>query len=442
MPTLPAKNFWIGLFCVLLPVTLQIQTTFFYSYEAYKGLRICLSDLALPFAGFAILWSLLRRKSHWPAWPFPHVYLWLVGFLVILTGALVNTYLSYDVWSFWGLTNKIPGMIVVSAYFCLGGWLATNLQEHHLILFFRSLFGFFIALMLTELGGILWQDFYNYPLAMAAWPDYPLEGFFDNRNVYALMVLVLCGLLFSFMMSGVDLLPRWIGYGVAVLLPYFLIEIGSRAGLITAVVMTIIFAIFYRTKIFRFIGCFIAGVVLIMAVYHSGPQKLLLFHYNQMEIISHIDSISDRSQPINDVANEITYAGDNFRLQVLNISKDMIMDHPVIGSGLGSSFIVQKEIRGTRFDVIENTPVWLWVETGLIGLAAFAAFYFLCVKTLWQRRKADDFYGALSRGMLVAIGCFSVMTCLHELMYTRQIWFLLGLSLALPLAAIKMRQTG
>ena len=161
-----------------------------------------------------------------------------------------------------------------------------------------------------------------------------------------------------------------------------------------------------------------------------------------MEIISHIDSISDRSQPINDVANEITYAGDNFRLQVLNISKDMIMDRPVIGSGLGSSFIVQKEIRGTRFDVIENTPVWLWVETGLIGLAAFVVFYFLCVKTLWQRRKADDFYGALSRGMLVAIGCFSVMTCLHELMYTRQIWFLLGLSLALPLAAIKMRQTG
>lgn len=434
-------SFWIASLCVFLAIAFQIQVTLFHSYEAYKGIRICLADAALPIAGIAILWSLITQTSQWPTWRLPHPYLWLTGLFLVLVAALLQTHSLYDQWSHWGIVNKLSGIMVVSAYFCLGGWIGQNASPDHLKIFFRALFLFFIGMMVAELGGLFWQDFYNYFQYISLWPDYPLQGLMDNRNVYALFVLIIVSFMMSFHAAGTPLLPKAVTYITIGLLPYFVMQIGSRACFIAGAVMLIMLAIFYGKKIVPFILCLAAGTLLVIGLYYKTPEKLLLIHYDQLDIVNHVEELGDRTQSINEVANTLSYTGDNFRLQVLKISKDMIMERPISGSGLGSSFIVQAEKRDGRYDVIENTPLWLWVETGLFGLLTFVAFYILCVRGIIRGIQTQDlFYATIHKGVLISVGIFTVMCLFHEMMLTRQVWFLLGLSLALPLrGAVKMR---
>jgi O-antigen ligase len=433
MNRLPAPSFWIGCLCFFLAVTLQIQATFLYNYETYKGIRFCLADIALPFVGLAIAFSLIRRKSAWPQWRVPHTYLWLGGLFLVLAAALMQTHSLYGVWSYWGITNKLPGMVVMASYFCLGGWIAQNASIDNLLLFFCLLFGFFITVMGIELAGLLWQDFYHYADYINLWPNFPLQGLMDNRNVYALLALVLFSLLICLSAEGIKILPRPLVYTVAGLMPLFLFEIGSRASFIAAIAMLVLLIILLKKKVVPFLLSLCVGAMLFTALYFKTPEKLLLIHYDQLDIVDHVQDLSNRTENIEDVSKTLTYQGDNFRLQILKISKNMIMERPISGSGLGSSFIVQKELRGGRYDIIENTPLWLWVETGLFGLITFGAFYILCVRGLITGMKANGLTGTLNKAMIVSLAVFTVMTCLHELMFTRQIWFLMGMALALPL---------
>lgn len=437
---LPSSLFWIGCLCFFVGVALQVQTTLLHNFDSYKGIRLCFADLALPFAGLVILISLLRHKSLWPIWSVSHLYAWLGGLTLIIIAALFQSHAIYDGWSQWGITNKIPGILVVSAYLCLGGWLGTNAGERNIMLLLRCMTGFFIALMATETALLLVQDFWkDGQYAYQTWPDYPLKGLIDNRNVYAMFALIMYGYLLCFAMEGRYIVPRALLFGVMALLPYFLVQVGSRAGFIALAVMLVMLAFFYRRKILPFVAAMIVGGILTLSPYIDGKPQLLLFHYNQLDIVNNIQDIkSSAPERFSDISQNTAYTGDNFRLQILDISFDMIKERPLFGSGLGSSFIEQEKIRG-RYDVIESTPIWLWVETGLFGLAAFGAFYFFCARAITHNMKGVDFHATFNRATFVALAVFSIMILLHEMMLTRQMWFLLGLALALPAGHIRRR---
>lgn len=438
---LPSSLFWIGCLCFFLGIALQVQTTLLHDFDSYKGLRLCFADLALPVAGIGILISLLRHKSLWPIWTVPYFYAWLGGLTLIIVAALFQSHAIFDQWSQWGITNKIPGIVVVCAYLCLGGWLGTNAGERNIMLLLRCMTGFFTALMATETVMIFGQDFWKGGVyAYNTWPDYPLQGLIDNRNVYAMFAMIIYAYLLSFAMEGRPILYRPLLYAAIGLMPFFLVQIGSRAGFIAAIVMLVIMAFFYRRKILPFIAAMIIGGILTFSPYINNAEKILLFHHNQLDIVQNAEQItSSAPASFTDLSKNTAYTGDSFRLEILDISFDMIKQRPLFGSGLGSSFIVQEEVRG-RYDVIESTPVWLWVETGLFGVAAFGAFYFFCARAIVRNMKGDDFHATLSRATFCCLAVFTVMTLLHEMMLTRQIWFLLGLALALPAAHIRKRQ--
>lgn len=435
---LPAPLFWIGCLCFGLAVAIQFQTTLFYHFETYKGLRLCLADLILPVAGLGILVSLWRKRSLWPLWSVPHTYAWLTGLCAIMAAALLNSHAIFDTWSYWGITNKLPGMIVISAYFCLGGWIATNAGEKNMTLFFRCFFGFFIALMVTECTVLMWQDFFFAPGTIyGVWPDYPLKGFMDNRNAYALFALCVISLMFCFHLDGRKILPTPVLYAVAALLPFFMIQIGSRAGLLAMVIMVVILLALYRARLVPYLLAAIAGAILIFGTYAVTNKPLQLFQHNELDILGHVTTLHGGSTALQTASETVSYKGDSFRLQILDISFDMIKDRPFFGSGLGSSFFVQEELRGGRYDIIESTPIWLWVETGIFGLIVFSAFFFLCLRALYRNSKGDDFHSSLSKGSVIALLVFGFITCLHEMMMARQIWLLLGLALALPASSIR-----
>ncbi len=439
---LPSPLFWIGCLCFVIAIALQIQTTLFYQYETYKGLRLCVADAVLPIAGLGTLISLLRHRSLWPIWPLRHVYIWLAGLFVILAAALMQSHALFGEWSYWGYTNKLPGMAVIAAYFCLGGWIATNAGERNITILLRSLMGFFIALMVLECGMLMAQEIIFDPTAMnRIWPDYPLRGLMDNRNAYALFALCTVSLMLCFHLDRRHILPRALVLGVMALFPYFILQIGSRAGMIASLMMAVILLIVYRRAFLPCLGAAALGTLLILGSYAVTGSQMMLFKNNELDIIGRVGTIAaNPSTSATEASADMAYKGDSFRLQILDISVDMIKDRPLFGSGLGSSFFVQEELRAGRYDIIESTPIWLWVETGLFGLFFFAAFYLLCARALLRGTHGDDMHATLCKGMALSLLLFGLMTCLHEMMMSRQIWFLLGLALALPAAHIRKRQ--
>ncbi len=435
---LPSPLFWIGCLCLFLGISLQVQTTLLHDFDMYKGLRLCFADIALPIAGLGIIVSLLRQRSVWPIWSVSHFYLWIGGLAMIFIAAYFQTHAVFDAWSRWALTNKLPGILVVCAYACLGGWLGTNAGEKNIVVLFRCLIGFMIIMMLAETAGIFYQDMFKGG-GYGIWPDYPLKGLMDNRNAYGLFALMMYSVMLCFAMDEKNVIPKPIVLIATAILPYFLIEIGSRAILIAVPVMLAALAFLYRKRLIPYIGAAVFGGILILAAYTAMPGKLLLFSQNQLDVVQRVGDIATQPDGLNSVSQDMAYMGDSFRLKILDISFRMIGERPLFGSGLGSSFIVQQQERN-RYDIIESTPIWLWVETGLFGLLAFGAFYFLCMKAIVKNMKGDDFHASLSRGIGVALLMFTIITCMHEMLMTRQAWFLLGLALAIPVSHIRKRQ--
>lgn len=80
---------------------------------------------------------------------------------------------------------------------------------------------------------------------------------------------------------------------------------------------------------------------------------------------------------------------------------------------------------------IHATPLWLLVETGIIGALLFAAFFFAVVRALlWRQGKweKDPVLIGIAAAIIV-VGAASVGT---EILYQRYLWFLAGLGLAWP----------
>lgn len=417
--------------CVFFAIAIQIQASFWHDFEGYKGLRLNLADFVLPALGLLIFYRLQTRKDSWPAWQIPGAWHWLAGLFLLLIGSLVNTYIQYGVWSHWALINKIPGFFVLIAYFCLGGWIAAHAGVKPLKLFFRVTAFFFGAVMLAEIATVLITDFLYPDFAKLTGIQVPLRGLMGNRNAYALWVLVMACLLIGFDRAGHAVVPRKALCVIMALLPFFLIQIGSRAGLIAAGLLMLLWLILYRKSFLPLLLCLAAGSAVIFAAYAHNPGKLFFVKYERFYILEQAVQITkmgqERTLPTDLTSNE----GDNNRFRIIDISLDMIAERPVLGSGLGSSFIEQEKERG-RYDIIDCTPLWLWVETGLPGLLAFSAFFIVCFRRIAQSGRREDFYGALNKGMMLAMVMFAVMALFHEVAYTRQMWFLLGLSLAMP----------
>ncbi len=78
-------------------------------------------------------------------------------------------------------------------------------------------------------------------------------------------------------------------------------------------------------------------------------------------------------------------------------------------------------------DVIHSTPAWLLAEFGLVGSLMIAApiVVFLCGEL--KHCRSNDHAGNL---LVLTIMAATVMSLVHELLYQRSLWLLIGLCLA------------
>jgi hypothetical protein len=123
----------------------------------------------------------------------------------------------------------------------------------------------------------------------------------------------------------------------------------------------------------------------------------------------------------------------------------LFLSNPVFGAGLGV-FVHDYAARTGDFLPIHSTSAWLLAEYGIIGFAiifggaAYAAF--MSFKGALSGNRADRF-------VFLALSVFGTMSLVHEMLYQRTLWLLLGVALAahgtfwaIPKASVDVGTTG
>jgi O-antigen ligase len=272
--------------------------------------------------------------------------------------------------------------------------------------------------------------------------EFPVAGMMANKNAFIFLFL-------SFFCLS-NLMPRDRFWGKAALIfwalaPFAYALTFARAGLLIFPLL-ILFLWLLKANI-SWKKC-----LLILAI---SSSFLLAFNWmgnNTILGISPVDGLtSSRNDVLKDVKTIITfptalvkeeakfpdinYKGDRLRIAIIQTSLEAIKDHPVIGAGLGSASIYQQQKWG-KFVNIDCTPLWLWAETGLIGLIAFLGFYFTCLIKLWKnsaKTSFDPYVRSVLKAVLMIMIVFGGMCLLHEILYTRFLWLFMGMGIGLPL---------
>jgi hypothetical protein len=436
------KSRWTDLIlwaiCGVMAVTLQIQTTLFQT-TSYLGLRISLADLFLPLAGLFISLNLFQQKSAWPIFNLKNVYIWLTGLAGVLVLACLHTYFLHGYIPVWAWGNKVVGWCILCAFLLMGGWVGTNTQKHHIIFFLRLFLYFSLAVLVYQLFFATAQAFDSLRVYTGAYEhfEYQLPGLMKNRNAYAILMVFVYAFVFCDYFQKDKILPPIITNFYLFLLPAFFLFNASRAG-IFAISISMITALFIHRGAALPCVKMIAITALGLAVFLGGLSGREKWVPLIQDVPREIFSEAKVGKSLEEMNEKIEYSGDSMRLTVLDDAITVFQQNPVFGSGLGANLLYQKERHGEIVNIVDSTPVWLATETGIVGLLCFALFYIFAIRALLLSLRQDgDFMAFFRTSVLLSILAFSIMCLLHEIMYTRHVWFLMGIALAVPL---KMRQ--
>lgn len=417
---------------ICMGIALQIQVTLFAAPD-YIGLRLSLADLLLPFAGLAVLVSLLRGRSSWPSWKRPFGY-WAVAVLVlIICMGLVNGWLVSGTVSRWALVNKFVGWLILMAYLGLGGWIAANARNVP----GAELKKFFLAPMAAAFLGILLSNIFTsstYTLMfeeLGPFRQDTLRGLMANRNSYAFFFMFLLTAVTVFSSSGRD---RSLFGRLAGLIWFFTPATAflnlSRALWLCLPPLLMVLAWLKPGKVLKvFLLLALIGSLIIPALFMHRVTKKDFFVYRNTEWL-----VSYAKNP-DDAENQkyLTYSGDDKRFAILGNALELIREKPLLGSGLGA---VLNHADGQQI-VLDNSLLWVLTEMGAVGLTGFLIVYVCMILALWRSLKGgrneeskESGAYALSLCALLLLLTFGVFSQFHEILYSRFMWFVLGLALA------------
>lgn len=410
------QNLKISIIIVLLlSLCLQAQTTLF-EQSYYSGLRVNLADLFLPFLGVYILVSLASRQSSWPSFAGYAVWVFLALLIAVMSFALFYGIEQTGVVLNWALYNKYCGFYVLIAYLLLGGWLATNARSDTCLLrtLMQGMCGFVLCILALSVVSLF------LPETMGWLGEYSWDGLMANRNAFMVVVIFSIITLEVFRAHGDLLLPVWAHHLFWSILPFFAFYNASRTAWIVGGVCALI--IFLHRPFWGF------KAILPWLIIGS------ILAYSSISLMNKSDVLSGRQLHTFKtifLKDDIQYVGDRIRITMLKDTTELYtQSHPLFGAGLGSYRIFQENKHGSFIDLIDSTPLWLLVETGMLGLLAFATFFAFCLWRLYRAGFARDGpISAAHQALFLFLIAFAVMSVMHELTYTRFLWFAVGLAL-------------
>lgn len=384
------------------------------------GLRICPGDLVA--AGLLLVVAL--RKPNIPCWRAPGLLPALTLATASLGLGLAVAWHSYGELTSWAVINRFIGwfslMVYLATGIVLGAFWGTQGRDRFIRILTKSI------VILSGIGAAIAFVLYWVDAIPVEYRAIPLRGFVQNRNAFSFLILSTIALVITDTSRTKPLFPGWQLPLYLALLGLFLIFAGSRASIPLA-------------------GAIILAACRWGGLRSSALMRSALFALTIMAAVialryglAHINGISQSSIPPLFVAE--TYDGTNAD-PVLSNSSDLERvasfteafhqwrASPWIGSGLGS-FLQQHLAKTGRPLIIHNTLLWILTELGVVGLVAFGTLAGVIVRGLWRCDALTD--QSLRLSTLLLLGTFVSLSMVHDVMYQRILWLVIGLALAVP----------
>lgn len=377
---------YASILSIVLPLAAATAVFFQIFVPVHSGLlNVNLADPIVILGGAFFVVQHFRRG--WPEWRVPGIN----GFVMAATAVLIISYLhgllSFG-WSDWAFSNKLLGWFVLLGYGATGALIVRHVGGWGFDLLLKTFVGVAVAIVALDIVAMLAFRFGLEDLKAIV--PVRMAGLSQNPNAFAFMLLLA---------STVVMAMRWprsmILFGVLLLGIWYS---GSRAALMTLPVVLAV-ALYVRSLSWRFLASAVSVAAGLLVVVTAIPPLAL----------RSARPLAGLSVPVSDNERWLTLVG----------GWEMFLDHPLLGAGLGA-YIKDHDI------VIHSVPLWLMAEMGLVGLAIMAAPIFMIFLTE-ARRPDKDTAGLI---LILIITTFAAFGLVHDILYQRGFWLMLGAALA------------
>ena len=384
---------------VSLGLPLAAATLIFFQLHIPTATGHVNANLADPVAivgGSLFAITCFSYRRNWPTWRLAGLNAHLFAATGIVVCSLLLGVYRFG-WTDWALFNKSLGWLVLLGYAGTGALMVTTGGRKGLSQLLLAFVAAGAAIVVLDLLLVL---------VKAAGAHLPhtvlrrdMSGFAENRNAFAFQMLMVMAAASALADRHRNMCTLVLGLALAGLW-----YAGSRAGWLTlpflSIVMLYLRAISMRQLALALgLAIAIAGAITVVAFLASGDFGSSLSLYDE-------SSTSER-------------------LRSLQGGLALFVNYPIFGAGLGA--FVDSVVRNNEAPlVIHSTPLWLLAETGLVG---FLIFSIPLARVFWSefKRPLPDLASKLAVLMIVT---FAVMSSVHEMLYQRSFWLLLGAALA------------
>jgi O-antigen ligase len=409
---------YLSWLAVLVPVLASIAILFNLHLPTADGdLNINLAD-PLAIVGGMLAAAYWLERGVLPSWRVPALNRLTVLAMAVLCLAAIIGYLDFG-FSTWAFRNRLGGWLLLLAYAGTGALMVVNLGDDGRRLVLKGLVVGLAAIAALGVGklaySLLGLTFFGEVKAVS------LQGYSQNPNAFAFLLMAgLCAAIAFLRVKESRAMERILVL-VAAVLGTAIVLTNSRAGWGTLALVCVTAMLIDRQLIKPIVKAVATGAALVLlilyvpAINFAASQADLATKTGRAISVFELGTTTD-SDTISDTERWISVNG-GLRLW---------QENPVFGAGLGAYFEVSKR-EGTPL-VIHNTLIWLLAETGLVG---FLVFFSAGVAILWaSTRRLRDPTDVGATTIFLFLLAFASMSMVHELLYQRVLWFVLGVCLA------------
>ena len=329
----------------------------------------------------------------------------------------------------WALGGRLLGWLVLLGYLSAGYMIVANVGTHGLRRFAETLIATAVVVVTLQVGLRL---LFHWGVNLGVHLPPNFEGYAGNRNAFAFQLLTTLGLLLGYSQVyarhniGLQHLARpWIFSLLFGLLLAGLVWSGSRAGMAVSVTVLLL-AWFGRLADRRMLGWGVIFAALLWCVVWLAAQKGLIQSVFSGSISLHLSSTEDLFAQRRRSAESSNLE----RWETLTHGLEMWWQSPILGAGLGVFYVKSPTWLGHP-QVIHSTPIWILAELGLVGAVVFGWAFSLLTRHAIRFGRTQ----AARRILLFLLVVFAIFSLVHEILYQRIFWLVLGAVLARPFAS-------
>lgn len=403
---------WLLAFTALVAVFFQVHVPL---AGGVSNINMADPFALLALAALALQCVQQRALPHWRMAGFN-------GGLALISLALVIAFLVG--WreigvSQWALGGRLTGWLVLLGYLSVGYLLIASHGNHGLRRAVETLVAVACAVIVIKVL-LKWSRIFGFD--PAGLRELNFQGFAGNRNAFAFQLLTVSAMLMGF--SGLYARRAWsaarlrlMAVQQGVLLAGIVLT-GSRAG-IGAVALMLLLAWVWRLAERRFLLrslAIAAGLWFFVTI--MPPAVIQLLDWLGFDVSWLLKAMRLQS-------GFSTEASDGVRWKANALALKMWLEQPLLGIGMGV-FIARSPAEFGFPMVIHSTPLWILAEFGvlgfgLIGWAGARMVHYALAQ--WPALPKDRAHQLLLLG-------FGVFCLVHEVLFQRIFWLVLGLLLA------------